>query len=272
MRTHAAIDATAGAGGLVNGRWLQLRVLPTSGRRSGIAAELLRKRDQHRLLRWPRLPSRVTPGQTRLARHEHVELDALLHRLRGGSATTTSASRLAQTATDAAAALRRIGLPAGIAARQRLPLCPEPSWLIGCGTDLVGRDLHLEPATARAWQRMRSAAAADGVALLPVSGFRSLDYQAGLVARKLARGMAMDDILRYSALPGRSEHHLGTVLDLHDGDGPALEEAFENSVAFAWLGEHAGRFGFHLSYPRGNPWQIGYEPWHWRYLPGRAID
>ncbi len=270
MRAPAAIDATARTGSLVNGRWLQLRLLPASGRRPGIAAELLRKRDQHRLLRLPRLPNRLTARQPRLARHEHAELNTLLQGLRGGSAIATSATRLAQTETDAAAALRRIGLPASIAGRQRLPLYPEPSLLIGCGSDLAGRDLYLEPTTARAWQHMRSAAAGDGITLLPVSGFRSLDYQAGLVARKLARGMAVDDILRYSALPGRSEHHLGTVLDLHDGNGPALEEAFENSSAFDWLSSHAARFGFRLSYPRNNSWQIGYEPWHWRYLPAAA--
>ena len=48
------------------------------------------------------------------------------------------------------------------------------------------------------------------------------------------------------------------------GDRPA-EESFEATAAFAWLGEYAGRHGFGLSYPRGNPHGIVYEPWHWRF-------
>jgi D-alanyl-D-alanine carboxypeptidase len=43
----------------------------------------------------------------------------------------------------------------------------------------------------------------------------------------------------------------------------ALEETFERSPAFAWLQRNASRFGFALSYPRGNRHGIAYEPWHW---------
>jgi D-alanyl-D-alanine carboxypeptidase len=28
---------------------------------------------------------------------------------------------------------------------------------------------------------------------------------------------------------------------------------------------HAGDHGFRMSYPRGNPHGISYEPWHWRW-------
>ena len=35
-----------------------------------------------------------------------------------------------------------------------------------------------------------------------------------------------------------------------------------------WLASHAGEFGFSMSYPRGNPHGIVYEPWHWLYAPG----
>ena len=50
---------------------------------------------------------------------------------------------------------------------------------------------------------------------------------------------------------------------------PVLEESFEDSDAFAWLGKHAGRHGFHLSYPRGNRHRVAYEPWHWAWRPDR---
>ncbi len=272
MSAQSDIGATLRTGGLVNGRWLQLRVLPTYQRRSGAVLELRRKHDQRPLMRWAPATGPISAPRAGLRRHERTELGHLLGYLRRRTSTPTSATRLAQTALDASVALRRLGLPDSIVARQRLPLCPEPPLLVACGADLAGRDLYLEPGAARAWQRMRTAADDDGLRLLPVSGFRSLDYQAALVARKLAHGMAVDDILRYSALPGRSEHHLGTVLDLHDGNGPALEEGFEDSTAFDWLSRHAARFGFHLSYPRDNVWKIGYEPWHWRYLSATAAD
>ena len=48
------------------------------------------------------------------------------------------------------------------------------------------------------------------------------------------------------------------------GCAPA-EEAFEGTGAFDWLQRHAARYGFRLSYPRGNPHGIVYEPWHWRF-------
>ncbi|HLP25741.1 MAG TPA: D-alanyl-D-alanine carboxypeptidase family protein, partial [Acidobacteriota bacterium] len=38
---------------------------------------------------------------------------------------------------------------------------------------------------------------------------------------------------------------------------------------FRWLKRHAGEFGFTLSYPKNNPHQIGYEPWHWCWRSGR---
>ncbi len=272
MRPHRDIDASTQTGCLINGRWLQLRVLPAFRRRQGAVVELLRKHDQQRLLRWAPGTDGIIEQRAHLLRHERSELGHLLLQPRRRARAPTSATRLAQTEIDAGAALRQLGLPAEIVARQRLPLYVEPQLLVNCGRDMAGRDLYLQPDAAQAWRRMRSAAADDGIRLLPVSGFRSLDYQTGLVARKLARGMAVDDILRYSALPGRSEHHLGTVLDLHDGDGPALEETFEDSSAFHWLSRHAARFGFHLSYPRDNHWRIGYEPWHWRYLSPTAIE
>ena len=50
-----------------------------------------------------------------------------------------------------------------------------------------------------------------------------------------------------------------------DAAKPA-EESFEATPAFDWLQRHAGASGFAMSYPRGNPHGIVYEPWHWRYL------
>lgn len=161
--------------------------------------------------------------------------------------------------------LSGLAVPADVIAGYGLPRHTEPLELVESGRDHYGRPLWLEPAAARGWQRMRQSALDDGIPLQAVSGFRSAAYQHGLIARKRARGQSWPDILAVSALPGYSEHHLGTTLDLHAGDGPALEESFEQTDAFTWLQANAFRYGFHLSYPRGNPYGIAYEPWHWRY-------
>ena len=115
---------------------------------------------------------------------------------------------------------------------------------------------------------MRDTAAASGVDLQIVSAFRSAEYQLGIIQRKLDRGQSVEEILRVSAAPGYSEHHSGRALDLAAPGYAVLEEEFENSPAFAWLCDNARRFGFTLSYTRGNAHAIAYEPWHWCWHPG----
>src|SRR5579875_1789940 len=110
----------------------------------------------------------------------------------------------------------------------------------------------------------------DGIDLQVVSAFRSIEYQLGILERKLARGQTIDEILRVSAAPGYSEHHSGRAVDLTTPGFAALEEDFERSPAFAWLMRNASPFGFALSYPRGNPHGIAYEPWHWCWHPAKA--
>lgn len=73
----------------------------------------------------------------------------------------------------------------------------------------------------------------------------------------------MQEILNVNAAPGYSEHHGGRALDIGTPGEPPAEESFEHTPAFAWLTRHAGDFGFVMSYPRGNPHGIVYEPWHW---------
>lgn len=150
---------------------------------------------------------------------------------------------------------------------------PEPEWLVLAGRDRWRRPLWLHPHAARAWLRMQAAAAADGIVLQAISGYRSHDYQLGIFARKRARGLDLAAILAVNAAPGFSEHHGGCALDLGTpGDAPA-EESFERTAAFAWLCRHAADFGFRMSYPRGNPHGITYEPWHWCWhAPGKGPD
>ena len=150
------------------------------------------------------------------------------------------------------------------ATRTGLSEIPEPDWLAFAGFDRWRRPLWLSLPAARAWMAMRRAAGADGVTLQAISGYRSHDYQSGILERKLARGQALPEILRVNAAPGYSEHHGGHALDIGTPGEPPAEESFEHTAAFAWLRANAGAFGFAMSYPRNNPHGIVYEPWHWR--------
>ena len=50
----------------------------------------------------------------------------------------------------------------------------------------------MAPAAAAAWQAMKSAAHADGVALRIASAFRSIERQAEIVRAKLERGLSLE--------------------------------------------------------------------------------
>lgn len=149
----------------------------------------------------------------------------------------------------------------------RIPWMPEAADLISTGPDHLGREAFLTPCAASAWVAMRDAACADGIELILISAFRSMARQAELLAAKLAKGMTLEQALEYSAYPGHSEHHSGNAIDIGTPSARHLEEEFEITPAFFWLTANARHFGFSLSYPRGNPYGIAYEPWHWCHQP-----
>ncbi len=152
--------------------------------------------------------------------------------------------------------------PAVLRARRLRPFA-EAQHLQPVGLGVDGRDKLLVPAAARAWLAMRTAAADDGIELLLISAFRSIEFQAALIRGKLQRGASIETVLQVNAPPGFSEHHSGRALDIGIAGVAALDEAFETTAAFAWLSARAARFGFRLSYPRGNAQGYRYEPWHW---------
>lgn len=159
--------------------------------------------------------------------------------------------------------LVRLALDDRYGERSGLPLVPEPTVLTFAGFDRYRRPLWLIGPAARAWARLRDSALHDAVRLEAISGYRSHDYQLGIFERKLARGLSVDEILTVNAAPGYSEHHSGCALDIGTPGEPPAEESFECTTAFDWLTRRAGEFGFVMSYPRGNPNGIVYEPWHW---------
>jgi D-alanyl-D-alanine carboxypeptidase len=161
------------------------------------------------------------------------------------------------------AAAHVLGVPRDHGRSRNLARVREPRQLVFIGVDTQQRPQWLAPRAARAWARMRDAAARDGVEMQIVSAFRGIDYQLGILKRKLERGQDIAQILRVSAAPGYSEHHSGRAVDLTTPGFAALEEEFEHSAAFAWLSTNAQKYNFRLSYPRGNAHGIAYEPWHW---------
>jgi Transglycosylase SLT domain/D-alanyl-D-alanine carboxypeptidase/Putative Flp pilus-assembly TadE/G-like len=111
----------------------------------------------------------------------------------------------------------------------------------GYSGPLVYRDgKGMRPDVAAAYDQMAAAAAADGITLIVVSGFRSDAEQAELFA-------AHPDP-RWVAPPGTSLHRCATELDL----GP--------ESAYGWLAANAGRFGFLQRY--------SWEAWHFGYTQG----
>lgn len=183
---------------------------------------------------------------------------------------TTDQDKVQLTATELSRRLRSFGVPEDYGRTRCLRRVREPTELVSIGMDIHGREQCLIPRAARALARMREAAKADGIELQLVSAFRSIDYQCGILERKIAAGQAINQILKVSAAPGYSEHHSGRAVDLTTPRYPALEEEFERSPAFAWLQQHAARYRFALSYPRGNRHGIAYEPWHWCWHRSRG--
>ncbi|WP_428311288.1 M15 family metallopeptidase [Hydrocarboniphaga sp.] len=165
------------------------------------------------------------------------------------------------------ALLREFGIDRALLRRRGLQRHREAHRLtpVGLGTD--GRDKLLIPAAARAWLSMREAAAGDGITLQLVSAFRSVEFQAALLRSRLAKGESVEMALKVNAPPGYSEHHSGRAIDIGTPGCGGLDEAFENTAAFAWLEREAARHGFTMSYPRDNPQGYLYEPWHWCFSP-----
>lgn len=133
--------------------------------------------------------------------------------------------------------------------------------------------IRLRTSAARAYNDMVAAAAADGVSIGPLSGFRSIKEQEGVFFEvKQERSQSVTDRANVSAPPGHSEHHTGYAIDIGDGNAPAtnLSPDFENTAAFKWLEINATKYNFELSFPKNNTQGVTYEPWHWRFVGDRT--
>lgn len=158
---------------------------------------------------------------------------------------------------------KALGIPDDYVSTCTLPLCIEPEDLVNTELDYYGRPQRLIRDAFVAWTAMKQSATADGVDLFLISAFRDVEYQHDVIAKKLAAGRTIQEILQVNAAPGYSEHHTGRAIDIGTPGCPALEEQFEHTEAFKWLSSNGNKHNFFMSYPRGNNSQIDYEPWHW---------
>lgn len=160
-----------------------------------------------------------------------------------------------------------LGLPKDYADRFKLPPVDEALDLVDAGEDVFGRPQQLAPKALTAWVAMQQHAATQHIQLQMVSAYRSFDYQAGLIRKKLEQGLSLDQILSVSAAPGFSEHHSGCAIDVTSQGCQALTEDFGRSHAYQWLKTHANSFGFVESFGSDNQHGLIWEPWHWCYQP-----
>jgi D-alanyl-D-alanine carboxypeptidase len=166
---------------------------------------------------------------------------------------------------------KQLGIPQDYAAQHKLGLCEECKHTVPIGKDIFDRDQFMAPPAALAWHDMKTSASSCGIELQVVSAFRSVDYQAGIIRKKLDAGQCMEGILKVSAAPGYSEHHTGRAVDISTPGCEPLEESFEQTAAFEWLKKTAGDYGFRMSFPRDNPHGVAYEPWHWCWIPDTPV-
>ena len=115
--------------------------------------------------------------------------------------------------------------------------------------------------------KMREEAKKDGIYLVFLSGYRSINLQKDIFyTLKSLRNQEAAERARVSAPPGYSEHSTGFAIDIGDATQREtdFEIQFENTKAFRWLIKNAAKFHFKLSFNKNNKY-IDYEPWHWRY-------
>ena len=114
------------------------------------------------------------------------------------------------------------------------------------------------------------AARAAGAPLAIASAYRSYANQV-VTFRHWVNVEGYAKALTSSARPGHSEHQLGTAIDFKARGGPdpwTMADWGKQSTAGVWLAANAWKYGFVMSYPRGQSSKTcyEYEPWHFRYV------
>lgn len=154
---------------------------------------------------------------------------------------------------------------------------PELTYLRGMPD---GTTIQMNFDAATAFTKLYQAMLEDGMAIIPLSGYRTYQEQLDIyeynIKLHIAEGMseeaAREYTLRFVALPGTSEHQYGRSIDVTiDG---TTNHSFQKTDQGKWLIEHAHEFGFVLRYPEDKEdiTGIAYEPWHLRYVGLETAD
>jgi len=113
--------------------------------------------------------------------------------------------------------------------------------------DAIPGVADLDPALLGALRRAATDAAADGVAFVVDSGWRSPEYQEYLLDEAVSKYDSEKEAKRWVATPNTSAHVSGDAVDIGHSD------------ATAWLSEHGADYGLCQIY--------GNEPWHYELRP-----
>lgn len=143
----------------------------------------------------------------------------------------------------------------------------EPSGLEPISEDFLltkNKELLFHEDAEQFLTRLMDDAREDGIDIAIASAYRSFGTQAALKS-KYVTTYGAGSANAFSADQGYSEHQLGTAIDFVSTEQASLTTSFDTTDTFAWLTEHAHKYGFILSYPKGNTY-YQYEPWHWRFV------
>jgi len=132
-----------------------------------------------------------------------------------------------------------------------------------------GNQLYLRREAANSLCSMIYDAACQGLNIRVVSAYRDYGHQMRLYTRAVARG---GENQKSVARPGKSEHHLGTTVDLTNSEQHTLKRSFGDTPEGQWLAANAHRYGWKMTVMSGNGRRShNDEPWHLRYL-GSAVN
>ena len=99
-----------------------------------------------------------------------------------------------------------------------------------------------------------------------ISAFRTMETQQRILNNNIAN-MGRREALRWTALPGHSEHHTGLAFDFGViSEGRRV--TFTGTGSTAWFKRNSHIYGFILRYPQNKTHitQTNHEPWHFRYV------
>ncbi|MBU6232001.1 MAG: M15 family metallopeptidase [Patescibacteria group bacterium] len=113
-------------------------------------------------------------------------------------------------------------------------------------------------------EKMIDDASSTGIKLYVYSAYRSFDDQKALKG-KYSMVYGAGTANSFSADQGYSEHQLGTAVDLITPGLGGVLDGFDGTAAYQWLLQNAYKYGFVISYPKGNGY-YEFEPWHWRFV------